>query len=146
MERLGDIWKNKEKWSEFKTWTRDKCEPEGEDSDGVLLTLDRYLVFLELYVALDSEFRRNPRSENCMNSFLALVNHEEKFFGVERCLKCIDLEMRQDVIKDIKKVKKGDLTPSPEIFYKVYHKVNDKVLELLGAYQNYLISLNTIKK
>ena len=140
VERLGDIWRNRVKWSEFKTWLREKCEVEGEDSEGQVLSVERYAAFLELFVSLHSEFKRDCRGDNCLNSFLALANHKEKFFSVDRCLKCIDLEIRESVIRDIKSVRRGEMSPSPVIFAQVYKKVFDKLLELLGSYQNHLLS------
>ena len=132
VDNLGSLWKNQEKWSQFKSWLRDQNE--GEDSDGVPLSMDRYAVFIELFVALN-----NAGDSTSHEAFMEIVNHKEKFFGNERCLKCVDAGLRKSVMSDIKKVKQGSMKSSPQIFAPVYQRVVDRLIELLGSYQNHLI-------
>ena len=137
IERLGDVWSNSEKWEGFKVWLRGQSE--GEDSEGKPLSLERLAIFLELYVGLDQQFRSQPDSEHCLNMVLEIANHQEDFFGRERCLKCLDTAMRKTVLLNVKNVKEGKESPSPAVFAIVYQRVVDRLLQLLGSYQNYLL-------
>ena len=137
VDNLGSLWKNPEKWSLFKSWLRDQSE--GEDSDGVPLSLERYAVFIELFVALG-----NAGDDGGHEAFMDIVNHNEKFLGNERCLKCVDAGVRKSVMSDIKKVKQGTMKASPQVFAPIYQKVVDRLIELLGTYQNHLI--NSLQK
>ena len=134
---LGSVWTDKSKWAQFKSWLREQNE--GEDDCGMPLSLDRYALFLELYIAFDSNFRSDLKGENVMLSFMNIVNHEEKFFGNYRCLKCLDSGDRKLIIKSVKQVKNGTLEPNPTVFEIVYQKVFDKLLNLLGGFQNKVI-------
>ena len=134
---LGSVWTDKSKWAQFKSWLREQNE--GEDDCGMPLSLDRYALFLELYIAFDSNFRSDLKGENVMLSFMNIVNHEEKFFGNFRCLKCLDAGDRKLIIKSVKQVKNGTLEPNPTVFEIVYQKVFDKLLNLLGGFQNKVI-------
>ena len=133
VDNLGSLWKNPEKWSLFKSWLR--AQSEGEDSDGVPLSLERYAIFIELFVSLT-----NAGDNGGHEAFMEIVNHKEKFLGNERCLKCVDAGVRKFVMSDIKKVKQGTMKASPQIFALVYQKVIDRLIELLGSYQNHLIN------
>ena len=144
IERLGDVWSNREKWEGFKRWLREQSE--GEDSDGQSLSLERLAIFLELYVGLDQQFRSQPDSEHCLNMVLEIADHREDFFGRERCLKCIDTAMRKTVLLNVKKVKEGKESPSPAVFVIVYQRVVDRLHELLGSYQNYLLQKQALNK
>ena len=142
---LGEIWTNSAKWEEFKSWLRRKSEGV-EDSDGRPLSLERLAIFLELYVSLDQEFRSHPDSEHCHNLVVEIETHHEDFFGRERCLDCIDAGMRKATLERIRNVREGKEKPSPAVFAIVYQRVVDKLSELLGSYQNYLIQQQDPKK
>jgi len=73
------------------------------------------------------------------NMVLEIANHQEDFFGRERCLKCLDTAMRKTVLLNVKNVKEGKESPSPAVFAIVYQRVVDRLLQLLGSYQNYLL-------
>ena len=135
---LGEIWTNREKWEEFKSWLGQKSEGE-TDSDGRPLSIERFAIFLELYVSLDQHFRSQPDSEHCLNLVLEIENHNEDFFGRERCLDCIDTGMRKSTLERIRNVREGKEKPSPAVFAIVYQRVLDRLSELLGSYQNHLI-------
>lgn len=134
---LGEIWTNIEKWEGFKGWLGDQSE--GSDSEGVALSLERYALFLELYVSLDQEFRSQAGSEHCHNLVVEIATHPQDFLGRERCLKCIDSGLRKSVMLNIKHVREGKMDPSPAVFVIVYQRVVDRLAELLGSYQNYLL-------
>ena len=134
---LGEIWTNRDKWEEFKSWLRDLSE--GEDSEGRPLSLERYALFLELYVELDQQFRSQPRSPHCHNLVVEIADHPQDFLGRERCLKCVDTAMRKSVLLNIKNVREGKESPSPAVFVILYQRVVDRLSELLGNYQNYLL-------
>ena len=110
------------------------------------MSLERYAIFLELYTALDYNFRTDSKSDIVMLSFMKIVNHEERFFGNYRCLKCLDAGDRKLILKSVKQVKDGLLEPTPAIFGIVYQKVFDKLTNLLGGFQNKVImTLSTSK-
>ena len=138
MGSLGEIWTNRDKWEAFKSWLRLKSEGV-EDSQGRPLSLERLAIFLELYVSLDQQFRSQPDSENCHNLLVEIATHKEDFFGRERCLDCVDAVMRKSTLERIRNVKEGKEKPSPAVFAIVYQRVVDKLSELLGSYQNYLV-------
>ena len=135
---LGEIWTNRDKWEDFKSWLRLKSEGV-TDSDGQPLSLERFAIFLELYVSLDKEFRSQPDSEHCLNLVLEIDTHREEFFGRERCLECLDGVMRKTTLERIRNVKEGKEKPSPAVFAIVYQRVVDRLSELLGSYQNSLM-------
>ena len=143
---LGEIWTNTDKWEDFKSWLR--LQSEGvTDSDGQPLSLERFAIFLELYVSLDQQFRSQPDSEHCHNLVVEIATHKEDFFGRERCLDCLDAVMRKSTLERIKNVRERREKLSPAIFAIVYQRVVDKLSELLGIYQNYLIAQEkSIKK
>ena len=134
---LGEVWTNRDKWEEFKSWLRDLSE--GEDSEGRPLSLERYALFLELYVELDQQFRSQPPSPHCHNLVVEIADHPQDFLGRERCLKCVDTAMRKSVLLNIKNVREGKESPSPAVFVILYQRVVDRLSELLGNYQNYLL-------
>ena len=135
---LGEIWTNRDKWEEFKSWLREKSEGV-TDSDGLPKSLERFATFLELYVSLDQQFRSHPDSEHCLNLVLEIENHNEDFFGRERCLDCIDAGMRKSTMERIRNVREGKEKPSPSVFAIVYQRVIDRLSDLLGSYQNHLL-------
>ena len=135
---LGEIWRNTDKWEDFKSWLR--LQSEGvTDSDGQPLSLERFAIFLEFYVSLDQQFRSQPDSEHCHNLVVEIATHKEEFFGRERCLDCLDSVMRKSTLERIKNVRERKEKPSPVIFAIVYQRVVDKLSELLGSYQNHLL-------
>ena len=143
---LGEIWTNTDKWEDFKSWLRLKSEGV-TDSEGRPLSLERFAIFLELYVSLDQQFRSQPDSEHCHNLVVEIATHKEEFFGRERCLECLDAVMRKTTLERIKNVRERKEKPSPAIFAIVYQRVVDRLSELLGSYQNYLIEQKkSIKK
>ena len=135
---LGEIWTNTDKWEDFKSWLRLKSEGV-KDSEGRPLSLERFAIFLELYVSLDQQFRSQPDSEHCHNLVVEIATHKEEFFGRERCLECLDAVMRKTTLERIKNVRERKEKPSPAIFAIVYQRVVDRLSELLGSYQNYLL-------
>ena len=65
---------------------------------------------------------------------LSIRDHEEDFFGTERCLRCIDRGMRKQVMENSRRVKKGEVKGGTWVFQPVYPRVVDKLNQLLGSY------------
>ena len=60
--------------------------------------------------------------------------HEEDFFGAERCLRCIDRAMRKEVLGNVKQVKDGKEKGGKWVYQPVYSPVLDKLNDMLGSY------------
>ena len=138
IESLSEI-KTSKKWPEFVTWLRAQ-EAEGEDEEGRALGLERYAVFSELLTILETRQSQQPGTQAVREAFLEIVNHEEKFFGKYRCLKCVDGGLRTAIMKEARDVKAGTKSPSLEILLVINQKVEDRLSELLASYQKYVIS------
>ena len=65
---------------------------------------------------------------------ISFRDHEEDFFGIERCLRCIDRGMRAQVMENIRRVKAREVKPGTWVYQPVYPRVVDRLNELLGAY------------
>ena len=63
-------------------------------------------------------------------------DHEEDFFGIERCLRCIDKGMRGQVLSNLRRVNKDGVPAGTWVYQPVYPRVLDKLNELLGHFQN----------
>ena len=63
-------------------------------------------------------------------------DHEEDFFGMERCLRCIDKGMRGQVLSNLRRVNKDGVPAGSWVYQPVYPRVLDKLNELLGHFQN----------
>jgi len=140
LEGLGsieEVWQDRARWAEFRIYLANINE--NNDSDDRPILADRYAVFLELYADLDAAERRNAATPEKLVLFNKIHQHDEMFFGRERCLKCIDAGKRSQVLKDIKSVKNKEKEPGTIILANVYSRVIDKLGELLGNYQNSLI-------
>ena len=130
---ITETWKNRAEWVKFASFLANMSE--GEDSEGVPMTLDRYAKFLELYVRLDQAERIEGRSEETLKKLVhAIREHEEDFFGTERCLRCIDAGMRRQIIENQRRVKKGEVKAGTWVYQPAYPRVLDKLNELLGSY------------
>lgn len=121
-------------WDKFKEYLATISE--GEDSAGKPLTMKRYATFLEMYARLDMEYRQGDVRENLVQLVEQIAENEEQFLGRERCLKCIDMGVRREVLKNIKSVKMGSEEAGPKVFILIYPRVVDKLGEMLGNYQN----------
>jgi len=132
------------KWEKYKQYLATISE--GEDSDGKPLTMARYATFLELYARLDYEYRRGTAVEELAKIVLEdIAGNKEGFFDRERCLRCVDSGMRREVLLRIEKVRRVREEAGPQVFILVYPRVVDKLGELLGTFQNILISQNKQK-
>ena len=62
--------------------------------------------------------------------------HEEDFFGPERCLKRINKAMRKEVLDNVKLVKQGQgkVKGGKWVYQPVYSPVLDKLNDMLGSY------------
>ena len=138
IESLTEI-KRSRRWAEFVSWLRAQ-EAEGEDEEGRPLSLERYAKFSELFTSLETRHSQQPGTQAVREAFLEIVNHEEKFFGKYRCLKCVDSGLRAAIMKEAKDVKVGTKCPSLEILMVINQRVEDRLSELLATYQNYVIS------
>ena len=63
-------------------------------------------------------------------------DHEEDFFGIERCLRCIDKGMRGQVLSNLRRVRDDGVPAGTWVYQPVYPRVLDKLNELLGHFQN----------
>ena len=140
IESLSEI-KRSTKWTEFVSWLRTQ-EAEGEDEDGRPLTLERYAKFSELVTILETRHSQQPGTQAVREAFLEIVNHEEKFFGKYRCLKCVDGGLRAAIMKEARDVKAGSKVPPLEILFMINQRVEDRLSELLATYQKYVITLS----
>jgi len=135
------VWSSPLKWEKYKQYLATISE--GEDSDGKPLTMARYATFLELYAKLDYEYRRGTAVEELAKIVLEdIAGNKEGFLDRERCLRCVDSGMRREVLLRIEKVRKVREEAGPQVFILVYPRVVDKLGELLGTFQNILISQN----
>ena len=144
IESLSEI-KRSSKWTEFVSWLRTQ-EAEGEDEDGRPLTLERYAKFSELVTILETRHSQQPGTQAVREAFLEIVNHEEKFFGKYRCLKCVDAGLRTAIMKEARGVKAGTSFPSLDVLMVINQRVEDKLSELLATYQKYVVSKTTETK
>ena len=140
IESLSEI-KRSPRWPEFVSWLRAQ-EAEGEDEEGRPLSLERYAKFSELVTILETRHSQQPGTQAVREAFLEIVNHEEKFFGKYRCLKCVDGGLRAAVMKEARDVKAGTKFPSLEILMTVNQRVEDRLSELLATYQKYVLNLS----
>ncbi len=67
---------------------------------------------------------------------LPFRTHEEDFFGIERCLRCIDKGMRGQVLSNLRRVTKENVPAGTWVYQPVYPRVLDKLNEMLGHYQS----------
>ena len=144
IESLSEI-KRSPRWPEFVSWLRAQ-EAEGEDEEGRPLTLDRYAKFSELVTILETRHSQQPGTQAVREAFLEIVNHEEKFFGKYRCLKCVDAGLRTAIMKEARDVKAGTSFPSLDVLMVINQRVEDKLSELLATYQKYVVSKTTETK
>lgn len=78
---------------------------------------------------------KEDTSEEELKAFVKHIKeHEEDFFGTERCLRCIDKAMRTQVLKNVKLVKDGKMKGGKLVYQPIYSSVLDKLNELLGSY------------
>ena len=99
------------------------------------MKLGRYGRFLQLYVLLDQAERVEGRPEPQLKDLVLRIKDDpEDFFGTERCLRCIDKGMRRQVLDNVKKVRKGEVTAGTWVYHPVYARVLDKLNEMLGSY------------
>ena len=137
MGSITEVWKNKPQWDKFYDFL-DKFEPEGIDSAGEPMKLSRYAKFLEHYVQLhykELEIRKQNKNENELkNMILALKIDSEGYFDTERCMKCIDTGVRNQIMTNLLDLKKGRVQPGVWIYQPAYSPVLDKLNYMLGFY------------
>ncbi len=132
---LTETWKNQSEWSKFVSHLAKKQER--VDSLGKPLTLARYAKFLELYVKLDQAEQLGSPSEDKVRSLALEIKHDpEDFFGLERCLSCIDRGMRGQILKNVRRVEKGEVKAGTWVYQPAYPRVVDKLNDLLGDYNS----------
>ena len=138
IESLSEL-RRSTKWTSFKTWLAAQ-EAEGEDDCGRPLSLERYATFSELFTSLETRHAQQPGTQAVREAFLNIVNHEEKFFGKYRCLKCVDIGMRSTILKETRNVKAGTTSASPDLLAAVNQRVEDRLSELLASYQKQVLN------
>lgn len=136
---LTQTWKNRAEWMRFKAYL-DGLD-EGLDSMDRPMSLGRYGLFLELLVDLDQADRVHKRSNEDIRSLVMQIRyHPEDFFGMERCLSCIEMGMRQKVLANCKEVEEsGTLRGGIWVFEPVYQRVLDELDIFLGSYNKTLV-------
>jgi len=138
---LSEVWSIAKQWNKFKQYL--DTISEGEDSDGQPLSMVRYAIFLEMYARLDMEFRSGKGRERMVQLVKDIADHKEGFLDRERCLKCVDGGVRKEVLERVKNVRSNREEAGPRVFILVYPRVVDRLGELLGNYQNMIISQNS---
>ena len=138
IESLSEL-RRSTKWTSFKTWLAAQ-EAEGEDDCGRPLSLERYATFSELFTSLETRHAQQPGTQAVREAFLNIVNHEEKFFGKYRCLKCVDIGMRSTILKETRNVKAGTTSASPDLLAAVNQRVEDRLSDLLASYQKHVLN------
>jgi len=136
---LSEVWSAPSKWNQFKYYLT-SLDSEGEDSEGRLLGLARYVTFLELYVRLDREWREGEDQGRLRDIVKSIASHQEGFLDRERCLRCVDMGIRGKVLESVRKVEEREVEAGPHVFLPMYPRVVDKLSELLGIYQNKLLA------
>ena len=87
-----------------------------------------------MYLYWISEENEETTAEELKAFVLHIREHEEDFFGDDRCLRCIDKAMRKEVLRNIKQVKEGKARGGKLVYQPAYSPVLDKLNELLGSY------------
>ena len=139
---ITEIWKSGPEWAKYSAYL-DTMEPEAIDSEGEPMKLSRYAHFLRLYVDLYHQEKlliekRDPKAKEILKkSVLDIKSDPEDFFGVERCLKCINVGIRKQVLENVRKVKKNEVQGGAWVYEPAYSPVLDKLNYLLGPYNEY---------
>lgn len=138
---ITEVWKSETQWKKFCQFLEEKMDPEGFDSEGTPLKLSRYALFLRLYVELYHREKQLKEEEEDPNwkvevksMVLSIKDHDEDFFGTERCMKCIDAGVRRQILQNVKNVRKNQAEPGSWVYEPAYPKVLDKLNSLLGPY------------
>ena len=80
------------------------------------------------------EINEDTKDEELKEFVLHIKQHDEDFFGAERCLRCIDKAARTEILKNIKLVREGKMKGGKLVYQPAYSPVLDKLNELLGSY------------
>ena len=124
--RIEDVWKDENKWLEFKTFLADFDE--GYDGRRRKLCIQRYGTFLELFVRLHvAETKADSTEDDLRNLVLSIGRHDEDFFGKQRRLKCVDGGMIEQVLLNVKAVERREKRGGKWVFQDVYAKVLDRL-------------------
>jgi hypothetical protein len=136
-------------WDKFKVHLASISE--GEDSAGQPLPLVRYATFLEMHARLQQEEEINQKEESSQGEDRRLKElvadiglGKEGFFDSERCLKCIDDEMRKAILENVKNVENGVMEANAEVFKLVLPRVLEKMQELLENFQNLEVACSDV--
>ncbi len=65
---------------------------------------------------------------------LVIRDHEEDFFGADRCLQCIDGSMRSQVMDNLRRVHNGEAKGGTWVYQPVYPRVVEALNGMLGTY------------
>ncbi len=133
MGSITEVWKNGHEWLKFHTFL-EQYQPEGVDSSGVAMKLSRYANFLKLYVSLFYAEKCGDDPQTLLKLVLEIKNDPEGFFDTERCLKCIDANVRQQVMTNLKSLKSKSKLPGAWVYQPAYSPVLDKLNYMLGLY------------
>ena len=91
-------------------------------------------IVLTLWHFIILEINEDTKDEELKEFVLHIKQHDEDFFGAERCLRCIDKAARTEILKNIKQVREGKMKGGKLVYQPVYSPVLDKLNELLGSY------------
>ena len=135
---ISEIWKYPNEWLAFCNFLDNMGHPsgsgEGLDSDNRPMKMSRYALFLKLYVDLHQLEQNNAQQSELKNLVLQIGEHEEDFFGLERCLRCLDAGQRKEILENVKKVRKNQAPAGAWVFASAYSPVLDKLNVLCGSY------------
>ena len=139
---ISEIWKSGAEWTRYSQHL-DTMEPEGIDSEGEPMKLSRYAHFLRLYVDLYHQEKAliekgDPQANQVLKkSVLDIKSDPEDFFGTERCLKCLNVGIRKQILENVKKVRRNEAQAGAWVYEPAYSPVLDKLNYLLGPYNEY---------
>lgn len=136
MGSITEVWKNGQAWSQYVQFL-DQCQPEGYDSANQPLKMSRYAKFLQLYVQLhyqEMQLKSDPGSNDILRSLILQIKNEG-FFDVDTCLSCLDKGQRDQIIANLRNLKKSSsVKPGVWVFQPAYSPVLDKLNNMLGIY------------
>jgi len=145
LEELGslkEVWSNPDKWAEFRLYLATVEESRDADTDMPFLA-DRYAIFLELYADLYGSERDKKPVKTRLELFNRIARHDQQFFSRDNYLKSLDGGVWKEVTADIKAVNNG-ADPRAKMFARAVKSVVDRLVELLGNYQNTVKEKNEI--
>ena len=123
---LREVYEDTDKWDKFKEYL--KSQIEGEDKHDAGMSMERYSIWLELFIKLDSAISRGRIS--------TLLEEMEEHLDHVTGLKCIESEMRRIVQTNMRAVREGIMEPDSSVCDVIFYKVVEQLQEHLKTYQS----------